>query len=135
MYILVFAFFADEQNLAGSLWDGLYVCEDNTEFFQFLLNISRIDAGSTLIGLLHIDNRALIVSVRPFNQLVVIQGMQMVTEKIFGKNFTNFELNMNYIPDDKMEGALVLKDDDSRTVCKSELHRTTGKISISMCTL
>lgn len=115
-----------------SLWSGSYVCSDNNLNLSYLLNISKAENGIDTVGTLFIGKHSLDMSgtFASFVKILALQSHDVVTEEIFGVNFTDVEINMMYHSSIFMAGAIVFQDDNSTKSCKSELRRMAG-----MCTV
>ena len=61
-----------------------------------------------------------------FAKILALQSHDLVSEQIFGVNFTNVEINMLYHSSVFMDGAIVFEDANNILSCRSELRRIAG---------
>ena len=122
---------SDGSYFIPSLWNGSYVCSNNINI-TYLLNVTKAENGIDTIGHLFIDNHSLDMTgtFASFAKILALQSHDLVTDKIFGIDFTDVEINMLYHSSLFMEGAIVFKDDNSNNStksCRSELRRIAGR--------
>ena len=61
-----------------------------------------------------------------FAKILALQSHDIVSEQIFGVNFTDVEINMQYQSSVFMDGAVVFIDGNNQVSCRSELRRIAG---------
>ena len=61
-----------------------------------------------------------------FGKLLAIQGKQLMSQLVYGNNFTNVEINMRFVTDLHMTGAIVFTANGGLKTCRSDLTRRAG---------
>ena len=120
---------SDGNEFIPSEWNGTYVCPDDHLNISYILNISKSDSsiGTLATLILGSHSEGMTGTFASFGKLLALQGYQVVSQLIYGNNFTKVEINMKYDTILTMVGALVfMEDDGSIKTCPSELHRNSG---------
>lgn len=127
----IWCLFLDGSDFIPSEWNGTYVCPDDRLNISYVLNITKSDTsiGTVATLILGKHSQGMTGTFASFGKLLALQGYQVVSEKIYGNNFTKVEINMRYNTSLYMVGAVVfINDDGSLKTCASELHRNAGKL-------
>ena len=61
-----------------------------------------------------------------FAKILALQYQNVITEEIYGANFSGFEINMRYYSSVYMQGAVVFQTDNGSRSCDGELRRIEG---------
>ena len=122
-----------EADFILSIWNGSYVCADNNINITYILNVSKSDTSN--IGTkatLKIEGTSLAMTgtYASFAHILALQSQDVVSQTIFGNNFTKVEINMNFISSLFMTGAVVFRSGADTKNCRSELRRIEGEFSI-----
>ena len=124
----LFFVFQDESDFLPSEWNGTYVCSDDHRNLSYVLNISKSDISIGTIATLLIDRHSLPMTgtFATFGQYLAIQGQQLLSQLVFGNNFTNVEIDMKFNSSLYMVGAIVFTANGQIKTCASELRRAAG---------
>lgn len=104
------------------------MCPDNNLNISYLLNVSKTDdntIGTKAILSIRGATLPMTGTYASFAKVLALQSHQLVTQDIFGNNFTEVEINMNFISSLFMSGGIVFRSQSDKS-CKSELRRITG---------
>ena len=99
---------------------------------SYVLNVSKSDTNIGTVGTMIIDGHSLAMAgtYASFGQLLAIQGQQLLSQLVFGNNFTNVEINMRFNTSLYMVGAIVFTANRQVKTCVSELRRNAGNYFI-----
>ena len=125
-------FHIDDTDFLPSLWNGTYVCSDDNRNLSYVLNVTKSDSNIGTVATLIIDRHSLPMegTFASFGQLLAIQGRQLLSQLVYGNNFTNVEIDMKFNTSLYMVGAIVFTANGGLKTCTSELRRAAG-----MCTI
>lgn len=127
--------------LVPSEWTGNYTCADDNNNVMFVMNITRSDTIDT-VG-------SVIVAGRNFSvrgafatsfKLLTLQNDNVIPDTLFGRNFTDVELNGKLQSPVYIDGFLIFTTDSGDVSCPVELRRSAGTrlwhyIQSSQCVL
>ena len=122
-------YFADEANFILSVWSGSYVCADNGLNISYILNVSKAQdstIGTTAVMTIRGTSLPMTGTYASFAKVLALQSHQVVTQNIIGNNFTEVEINMNFISSLFMKGGIVFRSENDKQ-CQSELRRIAGR--------
>ena len=121
-------FLLDGSEFLPSEWDGTYVCSDDGRNLSYVLNISKSDSSIGTVASLIINTNTLPMegTFASFGKLLAIQGKQLMSQLVNGNNFTNVEINMRFVTDLHMTGAIVFTANGGLKTCRSDLTRRAG---------
>lgn len=113
-----------------SSWDGNYTCDDDNIMRRFVMNFTKSASTIKVIGDILIDGSVMSVSgtFGSAYKYLVIQSQNVILHDIFGRNFTNVEINAQFETELLIKGVIILLDDSQgRLQCDVELRRNAGK--------
>ena len=124
--------FSDESDFLPSEWVGSYICPDDRRNLSYIVNISKSDTSIGTIASLLIDRHSLPMTGTwaTFGQYLALQGQQLLSQLVFGNNFTNVEIDMKFNSSLYMVGAVVFTANGQVKTCASELRRRAGMLHI-----
>lgn len=124
--------FISVDEVIPSAWDGNYTCQDDNIMRQFVMNFDKSPTYITVEGSMLIELRTLNISGTFATALkyLTIQSQNVVLNEIFGRNFTNVEIDAKFETELLIKGVIILLNDSLQGTikCPVELRRTAGML-------
>lgn len=124
--------FISVDEVIPSAWIGNYTCQDDNIMRQFVMNFDKSPTYITVEGSMLIELRTLNISGTFATALkyLTIQSQNVVLNEIFGRNFTNVEINAKFETELLIKGVIILLNDSLQGTikCPVELRRTAGML-------